>query len=138
MILIVLLLAVILLLTALINRLFIAPPVESSSEVEKGGRTIIKAIQIEILNATDSSGLAATAKKYMDDRGFDIVEIGNFKNKIDKTFIVDRMGDRETAEKVAYAFGLPDSLISSKIDSSLSLSASVIIGKDFYKYKPFQ
>lgn len=132
------LIAVIILLSALANKLFVSPYVESIIEVEKKGKTISKAIQIEILNATDSSGLAANAKKYMDDRGFDVVETGNFKTKKDFTYIIERMGNLEAAKKVSYALGIPDSLIVSEIDSSLSLVATVIIGKDFQKYQPFK
>lgn len=130
-------LVVTLMLCSFIDRVFISPPVSASlSDELKNNKQEV--IQVNILNASGESGLAARAKEYLRVRGFDVVEIGNFSKNIDHSMIVDRLGDLNSAYKVAYAVGIRDSLISTQIDSSLFLRSSIIIGKDFALLKPFK
>ncbi|MBE2190033.1 MAG: LytR C-terminal domain-containing protein [Desulfobulbaceae bacterium] len=129
--------AVALLLSSFIDRVFISPPVSASlSEDLKSNKQEV--IQINILNASGEAGLAARAKEYLRGRGFDVVEIGNYSENLDKSIIIDRLGDINSAYKVAYAVGITDSLITSQIDSSLFLRSSIILGKDFALLKPFK
>ncbi len=137
-IMVILLLAIIIMGLALVNKIFVSPSVDSVIEVEKKGQIVTKTIQIEILNATDIGGLAAIAKKYLDERGYDVVETGNYKEKKDITFVIDRIGNSEAVKKVNFALGIPDSMIVIGIDSSISLIATVVIGKDYQKYNPYK
>jgi hypothetical protein len=106
--------------------------VESAAEAN-----IPQVIQANILNGCGVTGLAGDVKHYLRARGFDIVEIGNYEEIQDKSIIVDRIGDMESAKKLALAMGISDSLIVTKIDSSLFLRASVVIGKDYNTLAPF-
>lgn len=88
-------------------------------------------IQINILNGCGEAGLAGKARRYLRARGFDVVEIGNAKKRIDESIIIDRVGDLSSAKKVAYAIGMSNSMIKTEIDSSLFLRSTIIIGKDY-------
>ena len=52
--------------------------------------------------------------------------------------VIDRTGDRKTAEKIAEALGIKSSQVSTEIDKSKLLVASIIIGKDYKNLKPFE
>jgi hypothetical protein len=95
-------------------------------------------IQLNVLNACGERGIAGEIKKYLHARGFDVVEIGNFNVEADKSYIIDRVGDKSSASKVAFSLGIDDSLIVKKIDSSLFVRCSVILGKDFRQLKPYR
>lgn len=94
-------------------------------------------IQINILNSTASSGLADKARLYMRQRSFDVVEIGNHSPVQEVSQVIDRVGDIEAAKMTARAIGISDSLVSSKIDSSLFIKATIILGNDYKKLKAF-
>lgn len=115
------------------NRVFISPPVDAALEENIEKLNNLEIIQVSILNSTSVNGLANKARTFLQMRNFDVVEIGNNKEILPKTIIVDRMGDFASAKKVAKAFGIPDSLIKTEIDSSLFIRSSIIIGQDYPK-----
>jgi len=119
-----------------LHRVLLAPPInpyvtEESEEIKK------EAIQISVLNACGVNGLASKTREYLRSRGFDVVEIGNYPEVLDKSLVCDRLGDKKSAGQVAFALGISDTLIKSSVDSSLFIQASIIIGNDFYQLKPF-
>ena len=122
---------------SLINRIFISPPIESSIEIKTNEGIETQAIQLNILNACNEDGIANVAKNYLRARGFDVVEIGNYSQTVSKSFIIDRVGDIISAQKVAYAIGIDDSLIITKIDSGLFLRNTVVLGKNYIILKPY-
>lgn len=116
---------------AFISRIFLHNHVDNKIVDEVQKLTPGEVIQINILNSTDKSGIADKARRYMRSRGFDVVEIGNYPEPQKKSMVIDRVGDRASAEKVAKAIGVADSMIVTKIDSSLFIRASIILGSDF-------
>lgn len=127
-----------LMLNAFISRVFISPPIDSTIDKKVEPYTKTEVIQLNVLNACGENGLAARAKEYLRARGYDVVEIGNYSTPTPRSIVVDRMGDVSSAKKVAYAFGINDSLITSIIDSNLFVRTTVIIGEDFYDLKPYK
>ena len=123
---------------ALIYKLFFTNKVNPNldNNIEKVSSSEV--IQINILNASGAKGIAGKVKDYLRSRGFDVVEIGNYTKLIDNSFILDRIGDSSSSARVAEAIGIPDSLIKKKIDSTLFLRASVILGKDYEKLRAFK
>jgi len=119
-------------LTAFINRVFINPPIDNELE----GKGILKneAIQVNILNGCGEKGVADKFRQYLRLRGFDVVEIGNYNSNTKNTLVLDRLGDKRSCIKVAHSLGLHDSTIIKKIDSSLYLRATLIIGKDYRNF----
>lgn len=94
-------------------------------------------IQINILNATNQANLASEAQRYFRNLGFDVLEIGNHSEKLDKSIVIDRLGDKISAYKIAYCLGLERESIKTDIDSSLYLRTTIIIGEDYPILKPF-
>ncbi len=130
-------LIVIVMLSSFINRVIIAPPVDSKIEEGANSSENDLVIQVNVLNACGETGLAAKAMEFLRLRGFDVVEIGNYPKKEEKSLVLDRLGDLRSARKVAYAMGIPDTLVVSAVDSNLFVRSTVVIGKDFPLLKPF-
>ncbi len=61
-------------------------------------------IKVEVLNATQTKGLARRATVYLRDRGFDVVGSGNVSEQRTKTVVYDRSGHAEWARLVGRAF----------------------------------
>jgi hypothetical protein len=96
-------------------------------------------IQVEVRNAAGADGLAATAMAYLRDRGFDVVDVGNHTNfNVEHTQVIDRVGDPESARRVAQALGVEEEHVHQDIDTDLYLDASVLIGHDYETLPPFQ
>jgi hypothetical protein len=128
---------VLVMLSSFINRVFISPPVEANKD-EVSKQLEPQQIQINILNANGVDGTAATVRKYLRQRGFDIVGVNNNLTIEDSTYIVDCSGDLSSAKKVAYAIGIDPLKIKSRNDPSMFVSCAIIIGKDFQSLKPWE
>lgn len=122
-----------LLIMSFTNRVLISPPVDSALEENIEKLNNLEIIQVSILNSTSVNGLANKARTYLQMRNFDVVEIGNSKDILPQSIIIDRMGDFASAKKVAKAFGIADSLIKTDIDSSLFIRSSIVLGQDYPK-----
>jgi LytR cell envelope-related transcriptional attenuator len=122
----------------LINRLFINPPVDSLLPHNQRRTVSEQYIQLNVLNGTNNKGIARQAMNYLRDRGFDVVEINNYESFVKKSFILDLVNDSLSAHNVAFAVGIGDSMILKRIDSSLYLRVSLIIGQDYLQLKPFR
>jgi hypothetical protein len=113
----------------------INPVIERSDELVKEGDQI----QINILNGCGDQGVARRTMDFMRTTGFDVVEIENYSRfSVRQTFIIDRVGDTVSARKTARALGISDSLYVVRVDSTLYVRCSVVIGKDYRVLKPFQ
>ena len=82
-------------------------------------------------------GLAKHTMLFLRRRGFDVVETGNTK-QIEKSRIIDYVGDTVSAMRVAQAIGLEKKDVIVEIDSSLFLRCAVVIGKNYQNLKVFQ
>ena len=83
-------------------------------------------IRVQVLNATTIRGLAQRATDHLRDRGFDVVEIGTNREKMDSTLVLDRSNHPEWANRVAAAMG--GAKVLSRPDSSRYLDVTVLIG----------
>jgi len=112
-----------------------AAPERPSEESELVGTVI----QVEVRNGAGIDHLAAQATQYLRDRGFDVVEVGNYETfQQERSVVIDRVGDREAARKVAEALGLPPERVRQEVRRQYYLDASVIIGDDYKQLRPFQ
>lgn len=114
------------------------PPV--NSEVDPSVEKITKweTIQLRIVNACGVNGLAAKCRNYLRARGFDVVETKNWDTVIPVSRVIDKLGDRASASKVAFAMGIGDSLIAMKKDSSAFIRCEIVLGLDYPALKPFK
>jgi hypothetical protein len=97
-----------------------------------------KIIQLEVLNGCGASGTAEKFTDYLRNNNFDVVQIGNYlSHDIDKSMVIDRIGNRSNAEKVADALGIDHKNIIQQMNNDYLLDVSLVIGKDFNQLKPF-
>jgi len=110
------------------------PPVQPY--VESDGQ--ITVIQVNVVNASGRNGAGRQVLEYLRERGFDVVELASSSTLQDSTAIIDRIGDRASALKIASVLGVPDSLVVTGIDSMMFVHASVVLGTDLTTLKPFE
>lgn len=116
-----------------------APPVnpiiEQTDDLVREGDQI----QINLLNGCGDQGVARRTMNYLRTVGFDVVEIENYSRfSVQRSFVIDRVGDSLSAKKTAKALGIADSLCIRRIDSTLYVRCSVVLGKDYFHLHPFQ
>ena len=86
-------------------------------------------IRVEVLNATDTKGLARRAMLVMREAGFDVVFFGNSTERADTTRILDRSGHPEWAALAARAMGRAH--VEPQPDSSRFLDLTVLVGRSW-------
>lgn len=98
-----------------------APPPESDDG---------KAVVVEVLNATETPGLAAQAAKVLRSRGVDVMALGRAEHPRSRTIIYDRTGEFYRAARVRAALGCPTAIAATRIDALRGVDASVELGDD--------
>ena len=86
-------------------------------------------VRVEVLNATNVRGLARRATMHLRDRGFDVLEIGTWNQRLDTTLVLDRSGHPQWAKRVADALG--GARVESRPDSSRYLDVTVLLGSSW-------
>lgn len=95
-------------------------------------------IQIRLENGTGENRIGATFREYLKKKGYDVVELDNYKStEVERTLIIDRIGDLKKASRIADALGISQRNIVQMIDPTKFVDATVIIGKDYKELKPF-
>ncbi len=136
-ILVVLGIAMLALLYAFGTRVF-APRVDPVREASSG-QLIGDIIQIEIRNGCGVSGLAGEMTQFLRKKGFDVVEVGDYETfEQEYSVVYDRIGDLESARKLASAVGIPPDRVIQDIKTDEYLDASLVIGKDYATLNPFK
>jgi hypothetical protein len=116
---------------SLLERSLLRPPVDVSRDADAGG-----IIQIDVLNGCGVPGAATAVRDYLRARGYDVVELRNYKSfDVEESLVVDRTGETQAAEKVAYALGIRRARIVRQINPDYFVDVSVIIGKDYKSMK---
>ena len=117
--------------TSLVQRHLIEPPVETSRSGDPGD-----VIQIDVLNGCGVSRAASQVTAYLRVRGYDVVEIRNYKTfDLAQSLVIDRTGDLASARKVAYALGVGEGNIVQQINHEYYVDVSVVVGKDYRSLK---
>lgn len=98
-----------------------APPDAGAADGER--------VRVQILNATETRGLARRATQHLRDRGFDVLEMGTANEQLDSTLVLDRSGHPEWARRVADALG--GARVESRLDSSRYLDVTVLLGRSW-------
>ncbi len=92
---------------------------------------------VEVLNATDVSGLAARARRYLIDHDVDVVTTGNADASGEPSRVLSRTGDLAAARRVARILGIREHRVSVEAKADLSLDATVLLGTDYATLLPF-
>lgn len=87
--------------------------------------------RIAIQNGTQTRGLAAGAKTFLEGKGFVVAEIGDAQEATTKTVIVDYKGKRRFVESLAATLGLDGTAVVTAINPNASLDALLILGDDY-------
>lgn len=117
---------------ALVQRHVLRPPVEPT----RPGGAAASVIQLDVLNGCGIPKAASAVTAYLRARGFDVVEMRNYKTfDLKESLVIDRTGNLETARKVAYALGVGDRNIVQQINQDYYVDVSVVIGKDYARLK---
>ncbi len=89
-----------------------------------------KAIIVEVLNGTDTQGLATQAAKVLRSQGVDVMALGQAPRPRSRTAVYDRTGDFDRAARVRLALGCPTAITMIRIDALRGVDASVELGDD--------
>lgn len=104
------------------------PPTRTDDREEIIGETV----KLQILNGAGIPGAARAFTLHLRQRGFDVVESGDRRPfETEQTHVVDRIGNRDAAVRVARVLGLPDEAVREDINLDLYVHATVVIGHDF-------
>lgn len=127
----------ILLLYSLVARSFL-PRTDASREANPAGLQG-DIMQVEVRNGCGVAGLAGTATLFLRERGFDVVEVGDYvRFDVEHSTVIDRVGDPAAARKLAAAMGIDEERITQDVRPDLYLDATVIVGKDYEVLRPFR
>lgn len=109
-----------------------------SQNKNKAGLEVASAIiQVEVLNGCGVDGVAAKFTDYLRRNSFDVVQVGNYtSSNIDETMVIDRIGNRANAEKLAEVLGIEKNKIIQQLNKDYFLDATLVIGKDYNKLEP--
>jgi hypothetical protein len=84
-------------------------------------------VRVQVINATTTNGLARRATRWLRDRGFDVVEIGGTRERLDSSLVLDRSGHPDWARRAARAMG--GARVEARPDSSRYLDLTVLVGR---------
>jgi hypothetical protein len=125
------------LLFALSIRLFM-PRVDPLRE-ENTGALVGDIIQVEVRNGCGISGIAGQMTQFLRKKGFDVVEVGDHDTfNLEHSMVYDRIGDLESARKLAQAVGIPPDRVVQEIKLDEYLDASLVIGLDYADLAPYK
>jgi hypothetical protein len=116
--------------------------IEPESATNEKVEVASEIIQLDVLNGCGVSGVADRFTDYLRTHNFDVVELGNYKVRgqvnynVDETFVIDRIGNKANAIKVAEALGIEKVKVIQQLNKNYFLDVSLVIGKDYYKLKP--
>jgi hypothetical protein len=86
-------------------------------------------VRVQVLNGSTTPGLARFATDRLRDAGYDVVSLGNASSSAKTSVVLDRIGNREVAERIAATLGIGK--VETRVDTALYLEATVILGPDF-------
>ncbi len=96
-------------------------------------------IQVEVLNGCGASGVAAQATRFLREHHFDVVGSGNWTDfEEPHSLVIDRVGDRAAALRVAALLGIDEAYVRSEPGESYYLDASVVLGRDYQTLRAFE
>lgn len=96
-------------------------------------------IQAEVLNGCGVNGIADRFTDFLRANYVDVVKTGNYiQFDMDETIVIDRMGNKANALKVAEVLGVKDGKAIQQLNNDYFVDVTIIIGRDYHKLKPIK
>ncbi len=109
--------------------------INSNDDKNTKPQNVQQLIQVEVLNGCGVAGIGDGLTDVLRSKGIDVVKTGNYRSfDIDNTFIIDRLGKIETANRVADSLNLDKRFIITEKNKSYFLDLTIVIGKDYKNY----
>ncbi len=90
--------------------------------------------RVQVLNGCGVDGLAAKVAKLLRRQGYDVVDVDNTSLLLE-SLVVDRVGNRDAARKLAKILGVGEENIIQQSCDYLELDLTVILGRDYQELK---
>ena len=105
----------------------------------KEGTTLERVYALEVLNGTDTNGLARTASELYQSFVYDVIRVGNApQSGVEHTVLIDRIGNEAVAKIVAQVVRCENiesvQVSNDHSDSESNVDFTLILGKDFNGY----
>lgn len=98
-----------------------------------------QALEIEVLDGVGNMRIAQQVTNRLRVYGYDVVEMKkNMDGMVERSYVIDRCGKLEAAQKLAEKLGIPTEKVFQKIDRTVYLDMTVVVGRDYSKLKVFQ
>ena len=95
--------------------------------------------EVEVLDGAGNMRAAQQMTNILRAQGYDVVEMKKNNSGVEeRTFIFDRSGNLDAARKLATVLGVSQDKVFQKIDRTLYLDITVVMGKDYPRLKVFQ
>lgn len=109
--------------------------INSNDDKNTKPQNVQQLIQVEVLNGCGVAGVGDGLTDVLRAKGIDVVKTGNYRSfDIENTFIIDRLGKIETANRVADSLNLDKRFIITEKNKSYFLDLTIVIGKDYKNY----
>jgi hypothetical protein len=96
-------------------------------------------LEIEVLDGVGNLKAAQHMTNILRSLGYDVVEMKkNAGGIVEHTYILDRSGNLAGAKTMAANLGVSPEKVFQKIDRTLYLDVTIIVGKDYLQLKPIQ
>lgn len=92
--------------------------------------------RLAILNATASPGLAGITAEFLEDKGFQISEVGNANKYKEQTLIYDYEGKPYTVQSLLQVMGYTQNRLFYRSDSSVTVDIVIVLGADWVSENP--
>lgn len=96
-------------------------------------------IQAEVMNGCGTGGVADRFTDFLRNNKVDIVNVGNYLSfDVNKTMVIDRSGNKATAQKIARMLGIREENIVEQVNNDYFLDVTIVIGSDYKTLNPFK
>lgn len=118
----------------LVNLLRVPAPRGGPSSAESTGGLWMEPSSpplVEVFNASDHPRAAYSVMRLLRKKGFDVVRMGKYSTRLQRTLVLDRSGRLRPAQAVAAVLPGGNPEVVSRIDPALQVDVSVILGNDY-------
>jgi len=115
------------------DELFTAETASSEEEIDEGSRLEEEAADIEVLNGTLTTGLAADVTDILLQEGLDVAHTGNAdRQDLEESLVIAHTDKMYTTQYIVRLLDLPESAVVQGSDPAAEYDISVILGADYH------